>query len=318
MPDATEPASPNETATPASAGIAWMDGRYMPVGEAKIGVLDWGLIHSDIVYDVVHVWDGAFFRLEDHLDRFLDSLTRARMSAPQSREEMTEILHGCVAHSGLRESYVAMVCSRGMTVVPGSRDPRDCANHFFAYALPFIWVITPEAAERGAKMLVSKTTRRIPADSVDPTIKNYHWGDFTRGLFEAKDAGFDSVILLDHAGNVTEGPGFNVFCVKDGRVITPETGHLMGISRRTVIELAEALGMPVETRPLSLAEFYEADEAFLSTTGGGVRPVAQVDERIFSNGAPGPQTMRLSELYWRWHEDGRYSAPVRYDLASGG
>ncbi|MEO1502819.1 MAG: aminotransferase class IV [Pseudomonadota bacterium] len=307
MPDATEPK------IDWSKGAAWMDGRYMPISDAKIGVLDWGFIHSDVSYDVVHVWDGAFFRLNDHLDRFREGMAAQHMAVSQSREEMSEILHGCVAQSGLRESYVAMVCTRGELSVPGSRDPRDCENRFFAYALPFIWVITPEAAQRGARMLISKSTRRIPSDSVDPTIKNYHWGDFTRGLFEAKQAGFDSVILLDHAGNVTEGPGFNVFCIKDGRVITPDAGHLMGVSRRTVLEMAEELGMPVEVRPVPVAEFYEADEVFLSTTGGGVRPVAQVDDRIYSNGAPGVQTMRLHDHYWRWHAEGRYCEPVRYD-----
>ncbi len=296
-------------------GAAYMHDAYMPIGEAKIGVTDWGFTHSDIAYDVVHVWDGAFFRLDDHLDRFLASAEKLRLEFRESRTEIAEILNNIVARAGFRSSYVTFVASRGTPRIQGGRDPRDCINHFFAWCVPFIWVITPEMAERGARLMIAKDTRRIAADSVDPTVKNYHWGDFTRGLFEAKDAGFDSVILLDHAGNVTEGPGFNVFAVKGGTVITPDRGTLRGISQRTVLELAEEEGLKTEVRPLPIEEFYQADEVFLSTTGGGVRPVVAIDERVYGNGQNGEIATRLFKRYWQWHDEGRYSTAVDYELA---
>ena len=81
-------------------GIAFMDGQYLPMREAKISVLDWGLLHSDATYDTVHVWNGRFFRLDLHLDRFFAGVEKLRMTVPFSREEVTEILHNCVALSG--------------------------------------------------------------------------------------------------------------------------------------------------------------------------------------------------------------------------
>jgi branched-chain amino acid aminotransferase len=197
-----------------SNGAAWMNGEIVPISEAKVPVTDWGFTRSDCTYDVASVRNGAFFRLDDYLDRFQQSLKKVRIEVPQSKDEMGEIVHSIVAASGLRDSYVAMVASRGVPLIPGTRDPRQCANHFFAWCIPYLHVIKPDVAARGAHLYVPTDVRRIPPDSVDPTAKNYHWGDLTRGLFEALDAGFDTALLLDHQGNVTEGPGFNVFLGK--------------------------------------------------------------------------------------------------------
>jgi branched-chain amino acid aminotransferase len=293
-------------------GAAWMGGRIIPVAEAAIPVTDWGLTHSDIAYDVVPVWNGAFFRLDDYLDRFFASVAAQRMRIGMDRAAVHQALGDMVAASGLRDAYVAMVAARGRNPVAGSRDPRDCENHFYAWCVPYVHIVKPEAAERGTSVWVAKSVRRIPKDSVNPKVKNYHWGDFTSGLFEAKDQGFETVMLLDHAGNVTEGPGFNVFAVRGGRVVTSDHGVLHGITRQTVIDMAQAEGLTVETRALPLDELLEADEVFLSSSGGGVIPVARVDDRSFSNGAAGPVATRLRQRYFDWIEQDRFRTPVRY------
>ncbi|RUZ59423.1 branched-chain amino acid transferase, partial [Mesorhizobium sp. M7A.F.Ca.US.003.02.2.1] len=94
-------------------GIAFLDGQYLPMSQAKISVLDWGFLHSDATYDTVHVWNGRFFRLDLHLDRFLGGLEKLRMTIPFDRDGVTEILHNCVALSGHRAAYVEMLCTRG-------------------------------------------------------------------------------------------------------------------------------------------------------------------------------------------------------------
>ncbi|MHA1527873.1 MAG: aminotransferase class IV [Alphaproteobacteria bacterium] len=299
-------------ATGWAKGAAWIKGEVVPIAEATIGVTDWGLTRSDITYDVVPVWDGGFFRLEDYLDRFEASMASLRLDVGVSREDMRAALHAMVARSGLRRAYVAMVASRGVPLVPGSRDPRACANHFYAWCVPYVHVIAPEIAERGASAWIASEVRRTPEDSVDPRAKNYHWGDLTQGLFEAMDRGFDTVILLDHAGHVTEGPGFNVFTVRDGRVITPDRGMLEGITRRTVLEICAEAGIATEVRALPVAELLEADEVFLSTTAGGPVPVIRIDERIFSNGAPGPVARRIRDAYWRWMKRSELRQEVDY------
>lgn len=293
-------------------GAAWMGGEIVPIAEARIGVTDWGLTHSDIAYDVVPVWNGGFFRLNDYLDRFEASMAFHRMDVGMSRAEIHAALEAMVARSGLRASYCAMVASRGSPAVFGSRDPRDCRNHFYAWCAPYINIVKPEIAERGATLWIPEDVRRIPADSVNPLAKNYHWGDFTQGLFQAHDRGFDSVALLDHDGNVTEGPGFNVFIVKGDRVVTSDHGVLHGITRKTVIEMAEEAGLTVETRPLPLDELMEADEVFISTSGGGVHPVRRVRDRVFSNDRPGPVSMKLRETYHEWRERPEFLTPIAY------
>lgn len=293
-----------------SKGAAWMRGAVLPISEARIGVTDWGLTHADCVYDVVPVWDGAFFRLPDYLDRFDASLRAARMDVGLDRTQIEHALHEMVAASGLRRAYVAMVAARGTPLIPGTRDPRTCANHFYAWCVPYVHVIAPEIAEAGVHVWLSDTTCRIPEESVNPRAKNYHWGDFTAGLFEAKDRGFETVLLCDHEGHVTEGPGFNVFALKGERLITPERGVLHGITRQTVIEMARARGLAVEERALSKGALLEADEVMLSSSGGGVSPVTKINERTYGNGAPGPVARALRAGYFERLKDPAFRTAV--------
>jgi branched-chain amino acid aminotransferase len=293
------------------AGAAFMDGEYVPVSEARIPILDWGFLHSDATYDVAHVWRGSFFRLEDHLDRFERGVEKLRMSLPYGRGEIREILTECVRLSGLRDAYAEVVCTRGVPP-PGSRDPRRCENRFYAFVVSFVWIANPGKQERGLHATISRV-RRIPPESVDPTVKNYHWLDLVAGLFEAYDRGGETVILTDRNDNVVEGPGFNVFAVKAGRISTPSHGILEGVTRKTVLELASEHGVPLETQEVPAGEVRSADEVFVTSTAGGVMPVTKVDGEAVGKGKPGPVTLRLHQAYWELHEDPRFCTPVRYD-----
>ena len=295
-----------------SLGAAWMNGNVLPISQATIPVNDWGLVHSDITYDVVPVINGAFFRFEEYLSRFFSSMESLYLDPGMNKSEVQKALHQMVSQSGLRDSYVAMVCSRGRPKIPGSRDPRDCENHFFAWCVPYVHVIKPEIIDQGATAWISQNVYRIPEESVNPRVKNYHWGDFTQGIFEAKDNKYETVILLDFDGNVTEGPGFNVFAIKDGVLITPDRGVLAGVSRKTVLEIADYLGIGTSIRPLSVDELLAADEVFLSSSGGGVIPIVRVNETIYGNGVKGPISVRLNETYWQWTTLEKYRDPINY------
>lgn len=293
-------------------GAAWIKGQVVPIAQATIGVTDWALTHSDVTYDVVPVRNRAFFRLGDYLDRFEDSMAACHMDVGLDRAAIIKALHEMVARSGLENAYVAMVAARGTPMVPGSRDPRECANHFYAWCVPYVHIVKPDMAAKGVDVLLSSTVRRIPEDSVNPRTKNYHWGDFTQGLFEAKEAGFETVLLTDHEGNITEGPGFNVFALKGNRVVTPDRGVLQGITRRTVLELARAQGLDTEERDLPVEELMEADEVFLSSSGGGVIPVSRINDRQFSNGAAGATALAIRAEYWALMQNPDYTTPVSH------
>lgn len=294
-----------------SKGAAWIKGEIIPISEATINVTDWGFTHSDATYDVAPVWDGAFFRLDAYLDRFEASCASLRFDHGVDRETLRAALHAMVAKTGLSRAYVAMVASRGVPLIPGTRDPRQCGNHCFAWCVPYVHVIPEDVAARGARLWIAKGVHRIPDTSVAATVKNYHWGDFTMGLFEAKDRDYDTTILADQNGNLTEGPGFNIFAVRGNTVVTPERHCLHGITRRTVMEIAEENGFTVEARDLPVTEAMEADELFTATTGGGPVPVVMLDDRTFSNGAEGQVTRHLRETYWQWLKRPDFYEPVR-------
>jgi branched-chain amino acid aminotransferase len=298
------------TENPFAAGAAYIRGQFVPIAEATLPVTDWGFTRSDAVYDVVHVYRGGFFRLDDHLDRFIHSMRTRRLNPPEDRAAIEAVLHRCVALTGLADSYVAMVTSRGRPKVAGSRRPQDCENHLIAYALPWIDVIPPDVQARGAHLWIASTPR-VPDASVDPTVKNYQWSDLTSGLFEAHDNGYDTAILCDADGYVTEGPGFNIFIVRDGKVITPDRGSLHGITRKSVLELCETMGIEASVAPIPRAVLEDADEVFAATTAGGVMPVARVSGRILGNDRPGPVSMALKQAYWKRHDEGWHRTSVR-------
>jgi branched-chain amino acid aminotransferase len=295
-------------------GVAFIDGGYFPMSEAKISVLDWGFLHSDATYDTVHVWQGRFFRLDLHIERFFGSVDRLRLKVPFNRQEITDILMNCVALSKLQDAYVEMICTRGASPT-FSRDPRHAENRFLAFAIPFGSVANAEQKARGLRVAVSKVVR-IPPRSVDPRIKNYHWLDLVMGLFDAYDSGAETALLQDGDGNVAEGPGFNVFVVKDGRMRTPASGVLPGITRRTVFDLAGELGIAVREASVPLAELGNADEVFITSTAGGIMGVAEIDGQKIAGGV-GPVTRRLADLYWEKHRDPAWSTPVDYAAGAG-
>jgi branched-subunit amino acid aminotransferase/4-amino-4-deoxychorismate lyase len=292
-------------------GAAFIDGEYLPIAEARIPILDWGFIRSDCTYDVIHVWNGRFFRLDHHLDRFETSVAGLHLNNPYSRAETVAILMRLMRLTGLREAYVEVIVTRGMAP-KGSRDPRRCENRFYALAIPFVWIADEEMRARGIHLHVSDVLR-IPPQSVDPAIKNFHWGDLVKGLFQSYELGCDMPVLLDLDGNVTEGPGFNIFAVKDGTVTTPEGTVLLGITRETALDLLAEANVQTVIGPISPDELRAADEVFITSTAGGILPVTRIDHAPVADGHPGPLTTRISNRYWEWNESGPEGTPIDYE-----
>jgi branched-chain amino acid aminotransferase len=308
----TEIDSPDDN--PWSKGAAYLDGAFLPLAEAKLPITDWGYRRSDVTYDVVSVWDGQFFRLDDHLSRFRASMNAMRFAPRESDEEIRAILHKLVRLSGLREAYVAIDCIRGRPAPDQRYHPVNARSYLAGFAIPYVWQMKPDVIARGAHMIIASTPR-IPDACLDARIKNFHWGDMTAALFEAEERGADNPILLDLEGNVTEGPGYNVFMVSEGVVATPERNVLHGISRQSAIDLCAELGLPCQVRSIPAEEFRQADEIFVTSTAGGIIPVSRLDGRILGNDRPGPITERLRLAYWDKRRSGWHAEPVRYEEA---
>ena len=204
-----------------SEGIGFMDGKYIPMSEMRLPVTDLGFQLSDMCYDALHIHEGRYFRMDDHLDRFQRAIEERRYETLGiNRQGFIDILLECASRSGLRNSMVTIVATRG-TPINGHKDLRSCQNRLMVWAVPYYSVVTEAENNNGCDIVVADTIR-IPPEAVDPTIKNYGRLDFVRSLFEAYDREAKYALLLDSDGNITEGRGWNIFGLQNGRLVSPD------------------------------------------------------------------------------------------------
>ncbi|MGA0604665.1 aminotransferase class IV [Phenylobacterium sp. VNQ135] len=294
---------------PYAGGVAWIAGELSPLEEARIPILDQGFLRSDLTYDVPGVWDGRFFRLDDHLDRFEGACAKMRFRIPMEREVLRRTLIDMVAKSGIRDAYVELICTRGLKFV---REYQSYENNLYLMVMPYVWAMPPAVQVTGGAAVVTRTVRRTPPGAMDPTIKNLQWGDFVRGWLEAMDRGAVYSLLPDGDGNITEGGGYNIFCVKDRVLTTPARGVLEGVTRRTVLEIAAQKGLEAKLEFVPVDDLYHADELFICTTAGGVMPITTLDGQPVGGGQVGPITREIWEAYWAAHYDPNYSFAIEY------
>jgi branched-chain amino acid aminotransferase len=261
-------------------------------------LFDTGFGHSDLTYTVAHVWHGNIFRLGDHIDRVFDGAQKLRLQSPLSKEEVQEVTKRCVSLSQLRESFVNITITRGYGARKGEKDLTKLTSQIYIYAIPYLWAFPPEEQIFGTSAIVPRHVRRAGRNTVDPTVKNYQWGDLTAASFEAKDRGARTAILLDSDNCVAEGPGFNVVMVKDGKLASPSRNALPGITRLTVKEMAAEMGIEFTLRDITSRELYEADELIAVTTAGGITPITSLDGEPLGNGEPGPMTVAIRDRFW--------------------
>ncbi|KAK5224582.1 hypothetical protein LTR99_004715 [Exophiala xenobiotica] len=298
---------------PFADGVAWVEGKLVPVHEARIPLMDQGFLHSDLTYDVPSVWDGRFFRLDDHLDRFELSCSKMRLQMPLPREEVKRLLVDMVAKSGIKDAFVEIIVTRGLKGVRGLKAGESLTNNLYMWIQPYIWVMEPNMQRTGGSAIIARTVKRTSPGSMDPTVKNLQWGDLTRGMLEAQDRGADYPFLTDGDGNITEGSGFNVVFIKDGVLYTPDRGVLKGVTRKSVGDAAKANGieMRIEFVPTEMA--YQCDECFMCTTAGGVMPITTMDGQPIGDGKIGPVTKKIWDTYWALHYDDEYSFKIDYE-----
>lgn len=301
---------------PFARGIAWIEGEYVPLQEARIPLLDEGFMHSDLTYDVPSVWEGRFFRLDDHMDRLQASCEKMRLQIPLPREEVKRILVEMVARSGIRDAFVELIVTRGLKGVRGHTPGQVFSNNLYMFIQPFVWVMEPDMQPVGGKAIIARTVKRISPGSFDPTVKNLQWGDLTRGLFEAVDRGAVYPFLTDGDMNLTEGSGFNIVLIKDGVLYTPDRGVLEGITRKSVIDVAKACGLTVKIEFVPTEMAYNCDEIFMCTTAGGIMPITELDGNPIKDGKVGPITQSIWDGYWDIHYDPAYTFEIDYETGT--
>ena len=292
-------------------GSAFTQGQIRPINEGMVPIQDMGFLQADAAYDVVSASGGYIFRLDEHMERFNESCEKFRLENPYGDDETKDILVSCVRKAGLKDAYIWWAVTRGRT--PRVRTGKTFDFQFYAFVIPYLFIFGDDARRRGVHVNVSASYERISPRSVDPTAKNFHWMDMKLALLDAYEEGAEWSVLADSEGNLTEAPGCNVFLINDGVIRTPASGCLHGITRQTVIELAAELNVPLEVTDIPAAELVKADEAFLTSTAGGIMPVSIVDNvALGGRNGPGEITTDLHNLYWTRRWDGWLGTPIDY------
>jgi branched-chain amino acid aminotransferase len=280
------------------AVLVWIDGELVPRDRAKVSVFDSAFLVGDGVWEGLRLVNGRFAHLDRHLDRLFQGAAAIGLQVGRTREELHAALRATVEANGMHDGvHVRLMVSRGTKKTP-SQDPRLVVGGPTIVIIAEHKTADPDVTRAGIRLATS-ATRRPPPDTLDPKLNCHSKLHEVIALVQALRAGADEALMLDPHGFVATCNATNFFVVRRGEVWT-STGRycLNGITRALILEIARDLGLPARERDFSLSEVYDADEAFVTGTFGGLTPVVEVDGRAIGGGAaPGPATARLSARY---------------------
>jgi branched-chain amino acid aminotransferase len=281
-------------------GQIWLDGEMVPWQEAKVHVLTHTFHYGLGVFEGVRAYNtsqgAAIFRLQEHTDRLFRSAHILRMEMPYEKEVLSEAQREVVRANGLDEAYIRPMCFLGSEGMGLRAD--NLKTHVMVAAWAWPSYMDPEAMNRGIRVATSSYTRHHVNITMCKAKANGNYINSILALREALDAGFEEALLLDNEGYVAEGSGENVFLVRNGVLYTPElTSCLEGITRDSIIRIAEDQGLTVKEKRITRDEVYVADEAFFTGTAAEVVPIREVDNRTIGSGVRGPITETLQRIY---------------------
>jgi branched-chain amino acid aminotransferase len=289
--------------------VTYVNGEFKPQSQAMISVFDRVVSYGDGVFDTLVAKNGYVFKLDQHLERLFRSAKAVKIDVQKTREEVKSLIVEAIKRNGLRDCYVKIVITRGVAWVPLMSSKEELHTTMIIFVSPPVGVVSDEKIRKGAKLL-STTIKRNHPESLDPRIKSVNYQANVLMRREAVEGGADEAVSYGFDGYVAEGGGDNIWIVKNKVLMTPGHGVLEGITRETVIEIAQQLGYSAMTTSINKYDLYQADEVFLSSTAGGIIPVIEVDRRLVGSGAPGPITKQIQETYTEMLEKGIHGTPV--------
>jgi len=282
--------------------LIWLDGKMVPWQEAKVHVLTHTLHYGLGVFEGVRAYHTddrgtCIFKLQEHTNRLFNSAKILMMKIPYDKEAINEAHKQVVRENGLPEAYLRPMCFYGSEGMGLRAD--QLQTHVMVAAWEWPSYMDPEARNRGIKVRTSSYTRHHVNIAMCKAKANGQYINSLLALREAIDSGAEEALLLDNEGYVAEGSGENFFMVKNGVLYTPElTSCLEGITRATVIELAQEIGLTVREKRITRDEVYIADEAFFTGTAAEVVPIRELDSRTIGSGSRGPITEQLQAMYF--------------------
>jgi branched-chain amino acid aminotransferase len=272
-----------------------IDGAISTPEQAKISVLDRGFLYGDSVYEVVRTYEGRIFALSEHMKRLEGSAARLHIDLPDRGWLEGEVAR-TLNEAGNAESYCRIIVTRGSG--PITLDPTTAEKSLTVIIAKPYEPFPARSYQQGIKIAIPNI-RRTARVSLDPAIKSGNYLNSVLALGEARRAGFEDALMLDHQGLITEATAANVFLYTGGELRTPalEHGILAGVTRGMLIGVARENGYDCQECELTPADLEHADELMLTSTLREVQPVVRVGETVIGDGKPGPVAKRLRELF---------------------
>lgn len=276
--------------------IVSIDGTIVAADQAKVSVLDHGLLYGDGLFEGIRVRAGRIFRLEQHLARLELGARVLGLELPFDKEQSARIIAETVRAFGRPEAYVRLLVTRGEG--PLGVDPTTCTQPRLICIAAEIGLFNAEQRARGLSMITSSYRRPTP-DVQDVAVKTLNYLGSVLAKQEARQRGADEALLLNQSGRVAEAAVANVFALRGRELSTPPAldGCLPGINRAAVMELARELGLSVAERSLGRRELLAADEVFLTGSGAGVIGVRSLDGRAIASGRTGELTLEIERRH---------------------
>jgi branched-chain amino acid aminotransferase len=274
----------------------YIDGKYYDEANAKISVFDHGLLYGDGIFEGIRAYNGRVFKLKEHIDRLFASAKAILLQIPISHKHMMRaVVETCRANK-IRDGYIRLVVTRGVGTL--GLNPNRCKKSSVIVIAGKIQLYPPALYQKGMEIITVATTRNLHS-ALNPAIKSLNYLNNILAKIEANNGGCEEAIMLNAEGFVSECTGDNIFIAKGEKLFTPplSAGALYGITRQTVMELAEESGLQVSEPNLTRYDLFNADECFLTGTGAEIIPVVKIDGRTIGTGKPGSVTKQLVEKY---------------------
>jgi branched-chain amino acid aminotransferase len=283
----------------------WMNGELVPWDDANVHILSHTMHYGIGSFEGIRAYkhdDGrsAVFRLPEHMQRLIDSAHLLELKVPYTRQQIEDAAVETLAANGMEWGYIrplVYLSDKEVGVYPGPTPDVRLA------VIAWYWgaYLGPEALEKGIRVKVSTITKYHPNSVMVKGKICGHYVNSVMAKMEAKREGYDEGILLDHLGYVSEGSGENIFLVKNGEILTPDDSSsiLGGITRDTVVTLAEDMGLKLRKTRLNRSDLYLADEVFFSGTAAEITPICEIDRRVVGAGACGPVTRQIQSAYMK-------------------
>jgi branched-chain amino acid aminotransferase len=274
----------------------FIDGKFYSERDAKVSVFDHGLLYGDGIFEGIRAYNGRVFKLKEHIDRLFYSAKAILLKMPMNHAALMKATIETCRQNKLRNGYIRLLVTRGVGSL--GLNPRSCKSPSVIIIADKIQLYPQELYQSGMEIVTVPTTRNLHG-ALNPAIKSLNYLNNILAKIEANNAGVEEAVMLNAEGFVAECTGDNLFIAKKGELFTPplSAGALYGITRQTVIELAQEAGLKVSEPNLTRYDLFCADECFLTGTGAEIMPVIKIDGRVIGNGKPGKITRKLVEVY---------------------